>query len=422
MRFALPFVMIAACGGSKQAPPGELHPTLEPAPIDAPHRDASDEVTAVANALSTRVAPSVHLQAPARLHVDLYVRDIEGLVLLDDEQTAATSMIATWGRNQDLTVEDPARTRAIVDHAKRGENAVTGAACGAPLSQADAVTRWAGELKATGRIESRVQCTPTCWLGVTLAEGLDPASPHAGPPSLLVAPYDVTKPWRTELPHALAQLVDAEGPTPTVRGATEPLGTPDSSFDVRARRLLGLDLRDRVEHCIPAGQSAGVVVELDVHGAVGRCSGNDQHVVADLAATPCVCKEIAGKVFRDAGGRSRGIAVFAGASARPRVGVRVTATLHEPSGSDPSIEAWAPDALPAVEHCFATADKRPIDATVALAFDQAGTVTKVTLTGAKLAAPVRKCVETALATIRAPCPAVGTSSAQARLAVTFNTP
>jgi hypothetical protein len=425
MRFVLPLVMIAACGGPKPAPPGELHPTLESDPIDAQHRDASDEVNAVARQLSTMVAPSVHLQAPAKVHVHLYVRDIEGLVLLDDEQAAATSMIATWGRNQDLAVEDPARTRAIVDHAKRGENAVTGAACGAPLSQAEAVSRWAGELKATGRIEARVQCTPTCWLGITLAEGLDPASPHAGPPALLVAPYDVTKPWRTELPYALSELVDAEGPTPTVRGATAPHGTPDSSFDIRDRPLLGIALRDRVEHCIPAGQSAGVVVELDAGGAVGRCTGDDHHVAADLAATPCVCKELAGQVFGDAKGRRRGIAVFTGkrVETTTRRGLHVTAKLHDDSVSDPSIADWAPDRLIAVETCFASeTDPKPIDAAVTLAFDQTGTATKATVTGAKLAAPVQKCVEAALATIRAPCPAVAQSSAQGHLAVSFDTP
>ena len=89
MRFALSLVMIAACGGPKPAPPGELHPTLARDPIDAPHRDASEEVNAVARELGSMAAPARKPTVPPQLHVPLYVRDIDGLVLLDDEQTAA---------------------------------------------------------------------------------------------------------------------------------------------------------------------------------------------------------------------------------------------------------------------------------------------------------------------------------------------
>lgn len=425
MRFALPFVMIAACGGPKPAPPGELHPTLERDPIDAPHRDASEDVNAVARELGSIAAPARKPTVPPQLHVPLYVRDLDGLVLLDDEQTAAAQMVATWARNTGFTVEDPARTRPLLGRARRGENAVTGKACGAPLDHATAVTRWRGELAAKGRIEARVQCTPACWLGVTVALGTDPALADAGPPVLYAAPYDVTKPWRAELPRALSRLADAEGPTPVVANATAPLGTPDSSFDVRTRPLLGVELRDRVEHCIPPGRSAGVVVELDARGAVARCTGDDHHVAGDLGATPCACQELAGQVFGDAQGRRRGIAVFAAkrATTTTKRGLRVTAKLHDDEVSDPSIAGWAPDDLPAVEHCFAAAvDAQPVDATVALELDQDGTATRATVTGAKLAAPVQKCVETALAAIRAPCPAVAKSSATGHLTVTFDNP
>jgi hypothetical protein len=138
-----------------------------------------------------------------------------------------------------------------------------------------------------------------------------------------------------------------------------------------------------------------------------------------------VCKELAGQVFSDAKGRRRGVAVFTGkhVETTTRRGLRVTAKLHDDSVSDPSIADWAPDRVIAVERCFATeTDPKPIDAAVTLDFDQTGTATKVTVTGAKLAAPVQKCVETALATIHAPCPAVAQSSAQGHLAVTFDKP
>src|SRR5262249_44249477 len=157
-------------------------------------------------------------------------------------------------------------------------------------------------------------------------------------------------------------------------------GVPDSSYDQRDRPLLGLDLRERVEHCIPAGQSAGVVVELDAHGAVARCTGDDHHVAGDFGASPCVCKDLAGQVFADAKGRRRGIAVFTGkrSPTTTRRGLRVTAKLHDDEVSDPSIADWAPDALPAVEHCFASdagAQPQPIDAAVALEFDPDGAAT-----------------------------------------------
>ncbi|MEO6771809.1 MAG: hypothetical protein ABI467_02165 [Kofleriaceae bacterium] len=423
MRFVLVFVMLAACGGPKQAPPGELHPTLEPAPIDAPHRDASDEINAVARELGALAAPPPKPTIPRELHVPLYVRDLAGLILLGDEQTEAAGMVATWARNQGLTVADPARTRALIGHAERGEHALTGKACGAPLGEPTAVTRWRTELAAKGRIEARVQCTPACWLGVTIARGVDASLTEAGPPVLFAAAYDVTKPWRTELPRALAQLVDADGPTPVVAHATEPLGVPDSSYDTHDHLLLGIELRDRVEHCIAPGHSAGVVVELDARGGVARCNGDDQHVAGDLAAAPCVCPELAGQVFSDAKGRRRGIAVFTG----PRIvtttrrGLRVTAKLHEDEVSDPSIADWAPDRLIPVERCFAgQSAPQPFEAAVTLDFDQDGTTTKVSLTGAKLAASVQHCVETALATIRAPCPAIATSSARGRLTVSFD--
>jgi len=425
MRFVLPFVMIAACGGPKPLPPGELHPTLERDPIDAPHRDASDDVNAVARELGTLTAPSMKPTIPHQLHVPLYVRDLDGLVLLDDEQTAATQMVATWAGNVGFTVEDPVRTRPLLGRAMRGENAVTGKACGAPLDHATAVTRWKSELVAKGRIEARVQCTPACWLGVTVALGTDPALADAGPPVLYAAPYDVTKPWRAELPRALSRLTDAEGPAPMVPNATEPLGVPDSSFDQRDRPLLAIELRDRVAHCIPAGQSAGVVVEVDAQGAVTRCNGDDHHVAGDLGATPCVCKELVGQVISDAKGRRRGIAVFAGkpSATTTKKGLRLTAKLHDDAVSDPSIADWAPDNLPAIERCFATEAEPPaLDATVALEFDADGATTKATLAGAKLAAPLQKCVEAALATIHAPCPASAKSTAQGHLAVTFDKP
>lgn len=424
-------VALAACGST---PPPELHPTLEPAPADAAQRDASDDVTAVASRLGSLAATPQKPTIPRELRgMPLYVRDVDGLMLFDDEQGAAVAMLATWARNAGLSVEDPARTRTIIGRAKRGEHATTGKACGAPLWIGTAVARWRSELVAKGRIEARVQCTPACSLNVTVSQGLDISLPDAGGSAFYAAPFDVTRPWRTELPHALAQLADIGAPgephtkQPVVPGAIEPSGPPDDAFDARGVvPLLGLELRDRVEHCVPVGESVGLVVQLDDKGAVHRCEGEDHHTVGDLAAAPCACKELAGQVFSDAKGRRRGTTAFYGkrTTTTTKRGLRVTAKLRATDVlSDPSIADWAPETsfgyIP-VEQCFASeSDPQPFESDVTLEFDAVGTATRATV-----ATPLgpKKCVEDALRTVRAPCPAVARSTAQGHLAITFTRP
>jgi len=364
----------------------------------------------------------------------LYVRDVDGLMLFDDEQAAATTMLATWARNAGLSVEDPARTRLVIGRAKRGEHATTGKACGSPMWIGTAVARWRTELAAKGRIEARVQCTPACSLDVTVSQGLDISLPDAGGSAFYAAPFDVTRPWRTELPHALAQLSDIAAPGephtkhPVVPGAIEPSGSPDDAFDARGVvPLLGLELRDKVEHCVPLGESVGLLVELDDKGAVRRCEGEDHHTVGDLAAAPCACKELAGKVFTDAKGRRRGTTSFYGKriTTTTKRGMTVTAKLRATDlVSDPSITDWAPETsfgyIP-VEQCFASeTDPQPFESDVAFEFDALGAATQARL--ATPVGPVQKCIETALKTIRAPCPAVAKTSATGHLAITFARP
>jgi len=423
MRRLVAIVMLG-CGGGNP-PPQELHPTLEAAPPDARHNDASDDVNAVAKQLGPLSAKRPKPNIPPELrNVPLYVRDVEGLLLFEDEQQTAATALATWARGTNLAVEEPSRTRELVNRAKRGEHAVTGAACGASLSQDRAALRWKKELTARGRIEARVQCTPECSLIVTVAQGVDSAAP--GPAAFFTAPYDVTRPWRSELVHALSQLVDALDAKRSAAGATEPGSPADIAADAPpAAPLFGIELRDRVAHCIPAGDSVDVLVDLDPAGKVTRCEGDDHHASGNFALAACACSDLANQTFSDAKGRRRGVASFTSKQGpvTTKRGARVHATLV--ATETPSLVAgWIPHdgrSVP-VELCFATeGDPPPFEANVALDFDATGTATKATLIGAKLARPLESCIVSALKTIRAPCPD-GAMTAQGRLAIAFDKP
>jgi hypothetical protein len=416
-RVGLVVIVWFGCGGGKP-PATEAHPTLEVAPLDAPHDDASDEVTAVARQLAPLTASAQKPTIPAELrNVHLYVRDLEGLLLFDDEQAVATAELAAWGQAAGLNVEEPSRTRELIGHAKRGENAVTGKACGAALAPALAVTRWRTELRARGRLEARIRCAPECSLFITAAIGLDPS--ESGASAFFVAPYDVTRPWRSELPRAFTQLADAHDAQTPARGSTEPGSPADPASDAPfAPALVGSELRDRVRHCLGAGASVGVIVELDRDGKVTRCEGEDHHTIGDLPAAPCVCQDLAGQTFSDAKGRRRGTATFAGGpgTTTTKRGVRVHASLVATGATEPAIAGWAPATLIPVEQCFATeSDPKPVETDVTIDFDANGAATKAALSTAH---PLQKCIVAALSTLRAPCPLAPTA-AHGRLYISF---
>lgn len=408
------------CGGGK-APAPESHPTLEVAPIDARHDDASDDVTAVARQLAPLTAPAQKPTIPAELrNVALYVRDLDGLLLFDDEQAVATAELAAWGQAAGLKVEEPSRTRDLIGHAKRGEHAVTGKACGAALEPTLAVTRWRTELRARGRLDARIRCAPECSLFITAAIGLDPS--ESGAAAFFVAPYDVTRPWRSELPHAFTQLVDARDAQTPARGSTDPGSPADPASDAPlATPLFGIELRDRVQHCLRAGARVGVIVDLDPKGKVTRCEGEDHHTIGDLSAAPCVCQDLAGQTFSDAKGRRRGAATFSGrpGTTTTKRGGRVHATLVATGSTDPAIAGWAPGTIIPVEQCFATeSDPKPVETDVTIDFDANGAATKAALSTSH---PLQKCIEAALATVRAPCPLAPTA-AHGRLTISFDKP
>jgi len=408
-------LLAISCGGPK-SPPGELHPSFEKSPPDARHDDASDDVTAVANQLAplTAVAPKPTIPPQLR-KLPFYVEELDGLLLFDDEQAIASAELAGWAQASGFVVIEPSRTREMIARAKRGENATTGKACGAPLRQAQAVARWHTELGARGRLEAHVRCAPECSLFITAAQGL--ASTEQGAAAFFVAPYDVTRPWHGELSHAFTQLVDTHEATKPARGSTEPGSPADPAADAPpAPPLFGIELRDRVEHCLGAGEQVGVLVELDPKGVVTRCEGEDHHVAGTLSAAPCVCQDLAKQTFSDAKGRRRGVATFSGKSGvtTTKRGARVHAVIVAVDG-DPAIAGWAPGTAIGVEQCFATeTDPSPINTELTVHFDASGAVTSVEPAH-------KKCIETALEALRAPCP-TGVTTARARLTVSFDKP
>jgi hypothetical protein len=408
------------CGGGK-APAPESHPTLEVQAIDARHDDASDEVTAVARQLAPLTATVQKPTIPPELrHVHLYVRDLEGLLLFDDEQAVATAELAAWAQAAGLEVEEPSRTRDLIGHAKRGEHVVTGKACGAPLTQAQAVMRWRTELRARGRLDAQIRCAPECALVITAAVGVDPS--ETGASAFFVAPYDVTRPWRSELPHAFTQLVDARDAQTMAHGSTEPGSPADPASNAPlAPPLLGVELRDRVQHCLRPGVVVGVLVELDRAGVVTRCEGRDNHTSGDLSATPCVCQDLADQTFSDAKGRRRGKATFSGKPgiATTKHGARIHGSLVATSADDPAIAGWAPATILPIEQCLATANEpKPVDTDVTIDFDANGVATKAALATPH---PLQSCLEAALALLRAPCP-LGPTQAHGHLTVSFDKP
>src|SRR5438477_8090943 len=101
------------------------------------------------------------IQLPSELvGVPLFVSDLDGYALFEDEQLQAANVIATWARAQGLSVVDPSATRQVFYRAARGQDVETGQACGAPLWRTLAISRWRDHMKAKGRIEAGVYCTP----------------------------------------------------------------------------------------------------------------------------------------------------------------------------------------------------------------------------------------------------------------------
>jgi hypothetical protein len=447
MRSGSWIVLVVAACGSKQPTPPALQPTLEPAPAGGREQPVAP-VGHGLGAVGSVEGPRKLTMFPQLENYPVYVTDVDGLMLFDTEKLEAANMVATWARTAGFLVEDPQRTREVFARAARGQDVVTGKACGAPLWKLPAAERWRKELKAKGRIEVGAYCTPTCWLMVNVSEGLDIGMADAGRTAFYAAPYDPTKPWRSELPAALAHVFDWHGPgepgTPMsqVPGSKALAGIPDLAFAVEGAPDPEVPpaLVTAAESCVGVG-AAGVLIEIDRGGKVTHCEHDDRHIIANVAGATCVCSALGGKVL--GGGKGLVSRHPVGISGREtptvsKTGAKVTVYaraaraqdpmthLYEPIVTDKSIAEWEPGTLgDELRPCFASAtDDTKVEAAFTLEFDGTGAATKVaiTRTAGTLTPAMQTCAEGVLRKVVAPCPAVPHATAQGEFTAGYRKP
>jgi hypothetical protein len=377
---------------------------------------------------------AMKIQIPQELvATPLFVGDFDGYSLFEDEQLQAANIIATWARGQGLTVEDPAKTRQIFSRAARGQNAVTGKACGAPLWRTLAISRWRDQMNAKGRIEAGVYCTPTCWLDVRISLGLD-IGLDDGPTTFYAAPFDPSQPWPEELAKRLDQLVtwrapgEPKEPIAAVPDAQPIPAATDPAFDrdhgAQEPATLPDWLLPPAMACLGKTAAAGLVVQTNVGGAVERCEPFERRVIANVAAAECICSSLATSPLPTGTGR-RAFAVFGDdAKVMTKTGLVITASadseraqdpmtrLYEPVVSDPSIKEWESPQPWILAPCFFSATSNA-EIGVKLQFDRDGKATSATFkakTGT-LNKETESCLRTAYLRVVAPCPEAGKTTA-----------
>ncbi|HUS29242.1 MAG TPA: hypothetical protein VMZ53_12055 [Kofleriaceae bacterium] len=364
--------------------------------------------------------------------VPLFVSDLDGFALFEEEQLQAANILATWARAQGLTVEDPKSTRQIFYRAARGQHAVTGQACGAPLWRTLAISRWREQMHAKGRIEAGVYCTPTCWLDVRISLGLD-VGLDDGPTAFYAAPFDPSQPWATELKKRLGELItwrapgEPSEPIAAVPGAVPLPAVTDPTFhrdQEQAQPAVPAALVAQADKCVGNAAGAGMVLEISASGVVEKCEPFDRRVIANVAVSDCVCKAFVGQTIPGASGRMP-LAVFGDETkVTTKAGLVVTASadaeraldpmtrLYKPVVSDKSIEEWESPQPWVLAPCFATATGN-VEASVKLEFGRDGHATNATFkaTTGSLPKEAEACLKSVYMNIVAPCPDVEKSTA-----------
>jgi len=391
--------------------------------------------------------PATHgkLDLPQQLvGTPLFVSDVDGLLLFEDEQLEAANLIAAWAKGQGLVVENPTRIRQIFTRAARGQHVDTGRACGAPLWRTLAISRWRTQMNSKGRIEVGVYCTPTCWLDLRLSLGLD-VGLDDGPTAFYAAPYDPGQPWRAELAKRLAEVITWQAPgEPTeaisaVPGAKPMPATTDPVFDrdheAQTSSSLPPTWMPAAKKCIGTTAGAGFIVETNASGVVEHCEPYDRRIIANVAAADCICKEITGKSI-GGGARRAALAAFGDEiKVVTKAGLEVSVSdeadraqnpvtgLYDPIASDPSVGEWEPPKEWVLAPCFQAATDN-IEAHVKVEFRRDGSVGTVKLdrTAGTLTPAMDSCVRAAFLAIRAPCPEVDQATADATLRVQLRKP
>jgi hypothetical protein len=374
----------------------------------------------------------------------LFVSDVDGLLLFEDEQLEAANLIAAWAKGQGLIVENPVRTRQIFARAARGQHADTGQACGAPLWRTLAISRWRAQMNSKGRIEVGVYCTPTCWLDLRLSLGLD-VGLDDGPTAFYAAPYDPSQPWRTELAKRLGEVIawqapgEPNEPIAGVPGAKPMPAVTDAAFDrdhdAQATSTVPPAFMPAAKQCIGTTAAAGFIVETNASGVVEHCEPYDRRIIANVPAADCICKGITGTMI-GGGARRASLAAFGDeVNVVTKAGLRVAVSdesdraqnpmtgLYDPIASDPSVSEWEPPKEWVLAPCFETATDA-IEAHVQVEFRRDGSVSSVKLDrkAGTITPAMESCVRAAFLAVRAPCPDVDKATADATLQVELRKP
>ena len=234
------------------------------------------------------------------------VDPVVGLGLFSEERVAAMKLIAAWAAARQIPVVPIDQSEAELERASRGLDVHTGAVCGRPLSNYDALVRW-----EPGPV---LTATVTCNTdgGCTLAlEGRAALDLEAETQPLGLASFDRRQPPLTALEAALAHTRTAPPPEVDEGGCGLVGGLASQRVTARPRDSLrssarsptfgsedGIDadaliaiaphvITDAVIACLASRpHELELLVEVDAAGKVKRCEATD---LADRAYAGCVC-------------------------------------------------------------------------------------------------------------------------------------
>ncbi len=409
-------------------------------------------------ACAARPSPVLPVAAPAwpRARVTLVVDTVDGLGLFLDETAEANARLASWAAREVVKVVDPSLQRQVLERARSGRDAQTGASCGLPIARWAARERWSEVLGANGILRARVMCDyekKTCTLGVEADTG-----PQFEGDVLfeLTAPFDPRAPWRKELPRSLAALApihdDASGMggLGLLENGVEPVHAHPEHLGVWAYPARAIDGTSSLDgtpffakgtgplrECVPGLEGLELLVDVDARGVVSRCEARE----ADDAAARCACDAF--KEHALASDAARGKRLYVGVDHQPaevatptnavvRASVRTHIesytnlqgqTVWRPLVSDRAIADWKPPTVDRISACFATSPARgdkELHLLVRVTFDGAGHAVAADLARAGDALVTEEavaCVKNAFLRSVAPCPRATGATATAELSL-----
>jgi len=407
---------VVACGGRQ-----------EPQRAPLPEADRNPDVHG--GGLSDQVVSAVQ-------GIPMLVR-VKGLFLFDDEMLKAEEIVAAWANKTGVSVVPPKQTHAILRRSLRGEHAMTGKACGAPLFDFQAVERWAPELGARGKIEVGIYCSPDCSMQVSVSIGTG----GEGGTEFFAAPFDPSKPWQTELAARLPTIADNGGHNqhghlnnPVAVGGVPRGNGPDAVLDDKTATLTAAESAAAAT-CLARDRFARVLLGYGASGKLERCEPAPDVLGAGV---DCACKALAARV--GAPNARESISVSAGGGDAPvfskdKLAVRVIASptmipvasegRSKALTTDPAIENWQPPDRDVLNPCFAGAESQAkLEGRASVDFDASGRATKAAIiaTAGTFTAQQQSCLRDVFLQVRAPCPSTAKPQASAEIHVFFDKP